>query len=68
MSRTEKAQFLKKQVLGRYVQFLDSIDPEVADHILEGQKHLFLAFESFFREEAGHAEKAQKKIRKKYEN
>jgi hypothetical protein len=58
---------LKKNVLGGYVRFLESIDPQVATHVLNAQKELFLAGERFFSEEIKHADKALNKIRKRQE-
>jgi hypothetical protein len=65
MSGPEFAQRLKKEVLGGYVRALESIDPEVACHILNAQKEFFLAGKTFFEAEVGHAEKAINKIRRK---
>jgi len=65
MSGAEFASRLKKEVLGGYVRALESIDPEVACHILTAQKEAFLAGKKFFEAEVGHADRAINKIRER---
>lgn len=59
------SRWVKKNVLGRYVKALESMDPKLAEHILNAQKEFFLAGKTFWEIEAEHAEKALNRIRRK---
>lgn len=56
---------VKKNVFGLYLKALDALDPQVAGHIVKGQRELFLAGQRFFESEVGHASKAIDKYDRK---
>jgi hypothetical protein len=57
------AKWVKRNTLGRVARAYDSMDPQVAEHLLSAQRSFFLAGKAFFEEELRHADRALDKVR-----
>ncbi len=65
MDAVSVLQGAKKRFFKCYMGVFERMDPEVARHLLNAQKEVFLAGQEFFASEAAHAEKAVERLSKR---